>query len=52
MVGVTLLVFRKARRDSAIPFGPYLALGALIYMLWGPDIIRAYLSYTLTRGGG
>jgi leader peptidase (prepilin peptidase)/N-methyltransferase len=48
IVGLILLLFRKARRDTAIPFGPYLALGAYLYMLCGPAIIQAYLAYTLS----
>jgi prepilin signal peptidase PulO-like enzyme (type II secretory pathway) len=34
----------KAARKSALPFGPYLALGALIAAVVGDPIIHAYLN--------
>lgn len=33
------------RRDRVLPFGPFLALGSLIAMLWGPEIITAYWQF-------
>lgn len=38
-----LLVSGKADRKSAIRFGPYLALGAFIALIWGRQIIAFYL---------
>ena len=29
--------------QTRIPFGPFLSLGALIYLYFGPEIIRLYL---------
>jgi leader peptidase (prepilin peptidase)/N-methyltransferase len=37
VVGVVLLLWR---RDTHIPFGPYLAAGALVVMLHGPGLVR------------
>ena len=31
-------------RRQPMPFGPFLALGAVITMFWGPAIIGAYLN--------
>jgi leader peptidase (prepilin peptidase) / N-methyltransferase len=31
----------KARKQG-VPFGPFLALGGVIALLWGPDIIDWY----------
>ena len=40
---VLLLLGRKGRKD-AIPFGPYLALGGAIALLWGDQVLAWYLS--------
>ena len=49
-VGLALMALGRARRDTAIPFGPYLAAGAAVYVLWGSALIRAYLELTLPGG--
>lgn len=33
------------RRDRVLPFGPFLAMGSIIAILWGPDIITAYIQF-------
>jgi leader peptidase (prepilin peptidase)/N-methyltransferase len=43
IVSVALLVLRRAGRKTAIPFGPYLALGAVIALFAGPAPVRAWL---------
>lgn len=43
-----LLVTKMKKRRDAIPFGPFLATGALITMLWGEQIVDFYLD-TLIR---
>ncbi|MDT8317823.1 MAG: A24 family peptidase [bacterium] len=40
--GGAMLVSGKGRR-FAIPFGPFLSLGAVLYILWGDILIRWYL---------
>jgi leader peptidase (prepilin peptidase)/N-methyltransferase len=40
IVGMLLLILRKHR--SVIPFGPYLALGAFLWMAAGPLLVDAY----------
>jgi leader peptidase (prepilin peptidase)/N-methyltransferase len=40
VVGILARTITKSRY---IPFGPFLALGMLTVMLWGPEILRAYL---------
>jgi len=45
LVGVPLILVKKADSKLAIPFGPFLALGALIYLFWGPQLISWYLSF-------
>lgn len=34
-VGVTLILLKFKELQSRIPYGPYLALGAIVWMLWG-----------------
>ena len=43
LVSALLLVTRRATLQSAIPYGPFLILGGLIAMFWGPAIVRWYL---------
>jgi leader peptidase (prepilin peptidase)/N-methyltransferase len=44
VIGVTLILLKGKERGSKIPFGPYLALGALISLLWGQEIFMWYFS--------
>ena len=41
--GIALIVMRKTDLKGKIPFGPYLALGAVISLFWGRTIINWYL---------
>jgi leader peptidase (prepilin peptidase) / N-methyltransferase len=43
LVGVPVMLMKRADGKLAIPFGPFLSAGAIIYLLWGPWIIRWYL---------
>ncbi len=44
VVGIIVLLLKKKGRKDFIPFGPFLALGAFISMLYGNSIIVWYLS--------
>lgn len=44
IVGVSLKLTGKIGKYGHIPFGPYLAFGAYICMLYGPEIIAWYTS--------
>jgi len=44
IVGVGWMVARGADSKLAIPFGPFLSLGALVALFWGDSIIHWYLS--------
>jgi leader peptidase (prepilin peptidase)/N-methyltransferase len=39
-----LLAFRKVQRRTKIPFGPFLAAGTIITVLFGAPIIHAWSS--------
>ncbi len=45
LIGVPLMLIKKADGRLAIPFGPFLALGAVIYLLWGRQIVSWYFSF-------
>ena len=45
LVGVMLIITGQRDRSGRIPFGPYLALGALLWLFAGPAIIDAYLNW-------
>lgn len=44
LVGMFLIIFKKLKRENAIPFGPYLAVSGWITLLWGDEIWSWYLS--------
>ena len=43
--GVELIASKRQDRSVPIPFGPYLAAAGWIAMLYGPQIMDAYLDY-------
>jgi leader peptidase (prepilin peptidase)/N-methyltransferase len=45
VVGVTLMLVSSADSKYAVPFGPFLSLGAVIYVLWGEALITWYLGF-------
>jgi len=45
LLGIYLMVFRGKGRKSKIPFGPFLALGALVALVFGQEILAWYLGY-------
>jgi leader peptidase (prepilin peptidase) / N-methyltransferase len=44
MIGVGVMLARGANTRLAIPFGPFLAIGALIGLFWGEQIVAWYIS--------
>jgi len=44
LVGLYLVLSGRREWQSRIPYGPYLALGAVIWILWGPEIVQRYQS--------
>jgi leader peptidase (prepilin peptidase)/N-methyltransferase len=42
-VAVWLLLARRKGRKEAIPFGPFLALGGAVSLLWGEPLLAWYL---------
>lgn len=44
VIGITTMLIQKKDSKLAIPFGPFLASGALLYIFYGSEIINWYLS--------
>jgi leader peptidase (prepilin peptidase)/N-methyltransferase len=42
LVGIALILFARHGRGTPIPFGPYLALGGFVALLWGDPLTRLY----------
>ena len=50
VIGVSIMLAKGKDSKLAIPFGPFLAFAAVLYIFFGPQMITWYLS--LGRGGG
>ncbi|UCD32526.1 MAG: prepilin peptidase [Desulfobacterales bacterium] len=44
LVGVTLMLVKRKNMKFAVPFGPFLSIGAITYIFFGYEIIRAYFN--------
>lgn len=44
IVGILLILLKRHKMEKVIPFGPFLALGAVAAAFYGPDIVSWYLS--------
>jgi len=44
VAGITLIIMQKTDLKGKIPFGPYLAVGAVISMFWGRVMVNWYLN--------
>lgn len=47
--GIGLLLIKRGGRKTAIPFGPFMILGAFLAIFWGHALVSGYLD--LTTGG-
>lgn len=43
VAGLSIMALQRKGRHLAIPFGPYLAFGAVLYIFYGPWLINWYL---------
>ncbi len=43
VVGSLYLLLARKHADTQIPFGPYLAASAMVFLLWGPGLLSWYL---------
>ena len=44
LVGLALVAAHRKQMQSKIPYGPYIALACVIWVLWGPTLWEAYTS--------
>lgn len=44
IIGIFLLLTGRKGRKGAVPFGPYLALGGLLAVMWGQELLAWYMS--------
>jgi leader peptidase (prepilin peptidase)/N-methyltransferase len=42
VTAIILLAFRRRKRKDMIPFGPFLSIGAMVTLIWGPQILHRY----------
>lgn len=49
-IGLTIMFIKKQDGKIAIPFGPFLVIGALVHIFFGPQLVTWYLN--LFPGGG
>ncbi len=45
IIGITLIIIKKKKPKSQIPFGPFLIIGTLLAYFYGAEIMTAYLNY-------
>ncbi len=45
ILSIFLMIFAKYRLKSALPYGPFLALGGLLHLFFGSEILRAYFHW-------
>ncbi|WP_333870589.1 prepilin peptidase [Desulforamulus putei] len=45
LVGIAWVLFKNKGLKTAVPFGPFLSIGAIIAVFYGQQIIATYLSY-------
>ena len=48
LVGLLLIMQGGGSLKTRLPFGPFLALGAVAYIFFGPELIDAYLGLTVS----
>jgi leader peptidase (prepilin peptidase)/N-methyltransferase len=44
IAGIITMLYTKKGLKLAVPFGPFLAIGAIIYIFFGPQIIQWYIT--------
>jgi leader peptidase (prepilin peptidase)/N-methyltransferase len=47
VVGIGLIVAKKAERQSRVPYGVFLAAGVAVTVFWGPELIDSLTNQRL-----
>ena len=45
VIGLSVLALGPKARSLKLPFGPYLAAGALLWLFVGPEVVQWYLKF-------
>lgn len=45
LIGLILILFKKKKMKSEVPFGPFLIIGTYMSLAWGQEILSWYLSF-------
>jgi leader peptidase (prepilin peptidase)/N-methyltransferase len=45
VIGSLLLIRARKGKDTPIPFGPYLALGGIVGLLWGRELVTLWIGH-------
>ncbi|MDF1654230.1 MAG: A24 family peptidase [Coxiellaceae bacterium] len=45
VISIILLCNKRMQRDTPLPFGPFLAIGGWVSLLWGTDIMQAIIQF-------
>jgi leader peptidase (prepilin peptidase)/N-methyltransferase len=45
IVGIALILILGRDRNIPIPFGPYIAAAGWLALIWGHDLVNAYLRF-------
>ncbi len=51
VIGVLMILIGRREWSARIPFGPYLALGAVIWIFFGPGLVDAYWNWLAPATG-
>lgn len=46
-IGISMIVFARHKRETPIPFGPYLAIAGVIALIWGDAIVQWWMRSSL-----
>lgn len=52
LVAGVLLAFRRVNLKDVIPYGPYLAVSAVVWLFWGRALLNLYLDFLLPGRAG
>ena len=46
--GLFMIIWKGKGREYPIPFGLFLSIGAIVTLLWGDELIRAYIGFLMS----
>ena len=49
LAGLLVMIKNRKNMKLAVPFGPFLAIGAILYIFFGPQLIEWYMGRFIIR---